>query len=969
MRNPAKWSLPAKFGLLSLLIAGVGILGISYITYQDVAGLLRMHSAQRLGNDLQRLSMGLQQTVDKLRLDVQQIADSDIIFHYNRALSAGGYDSQTNMTDALWKQRIQRNFITLLQQRPEYIQVRYISAQNKGKEIVRVERSEGRLQITPENKLQQKGQYDYVRKTLKLAMNQQYLSAVNLNREFGRIVFPPQPVLRAAAPVYFHNQVFGVIVVNIDFTQIITPFYHPPDNIQYYIADKKGDYLYHPDITRRYTLALGGRAGVGEDFPQLALPQYADSNKGYSTIDLPQKNASMIIHFLRYDPQNSEHLLLIMAVASHKLLNQQVRNFRQRLITGVVIVVILVSFIISMMTYHLLQPIEALTHAADLISHGQSNVTLPRTHRDDALGKLAQSFRTMLNHLQRSQDELRQLNTELEKKVETRTAELKDALLAANRSAQVKSEFLASMSHEIRTPMNGILGMLNLLLDTRLNEEQLHYVNIAQGSAQSLLTIINDILDFSKIEAGKLELEMMDFNLYNLLSDFVETMALQAQKKNLELILDIDPLNYPQINSDPGRIRQILTNLTGNAIKFTEQGEVIIHARMSPLRDNLYLLHIRVQDSGIGIPPEQQQKLFQSFSQGDASTTRKYGGTGLGLAISKQLCELMNGGISVQSEAGKGSVFECTIQVRATEDNAHNHYYMNLSRKYILIVDHNRFARKALARILSAWGATIIEADNAPQALTQCQQRLQTGHRIFELAFINLRLAQINGIELSKQIYSCAEYQAMQILLMTHINETSTLPEYPSFVTPVHKPLTPVNLLPILTVCLEDNNSSISVLQAQQKEATVEADKTKSLKKKCPPDTRILLVEDNRVNQFVALGILKKFRLRADIASDGVEALQQLQASRDNIPYSLILMDCQMPEMDGFEASRQIRGGAAGDEYRDIPIIAMTANAMQGDREKCISAGMSDYISKPVNPDKLHELLCQWLLPENKSAL
>jgi len=395
---------------------------------------------------------------------------------------------------------------------------------------------------------------------------------------------------------------------------------------------------------------------------------------------------------------------------------------------------------------------------------------------------------------------------------------LKRAKDAAEDSARSKSEFLAAMSHEIRTPMNGVLGMLELLERSSLDGSQKHQLHIATSSATSLLGLINDILDFSKIEAGKMDLENLEFNLHAELQEFTDAMAFKAQEKSLELILNTTKIHYPNIITDPGRLRQILTNLVSNALKFTPSGLVIIDASLDPLNDHYGRLRIDVIDSGIGIPAEQIDKLFEAFTQADGSTTRKYGGTGLGLSIVKQLCELMGGSVHATSIPGNGSTFSIDLTLKL------------------------------------------------------------------------------------------------------------------------------------------GNNTSIPSLHSFMTHARIDEEVV------WPSQTRILLVEDNPTNQIVAQGLLQTIGLTCDTAANGLEAIESIKNATQTLPYSLILMDCQMPVMDGYDSTRAVRAGQAGSSNTKIPIIAMTANAMSGDREKCILAGMDDYLTKPIDIATLKETLIKWLL-------
>ncbi len=534
----------------------------------------------------------------------------------------------------------------------------------------------------------------------------------------------------------------------------------------------------------------------------------------------------------------------------------------------------------------------------------------------------------------------------------TELEELNDKNMQLNTA---KSEFLACMSHEIRTPMNGIMGMLGLLMRSNLPQDQYHYADVANDCAKSLLMIINDILDFTKIESGKLELEEIEFDLRNELGSFVESTANRAQDKGLELILDTTQIDVNKVVGDPGRLRQILVNLVGNAIKFTEQGDIVIRGEINVTSPSELQFNCSVIDSGIGIDQHQTGKLFKPFTQADASTTRQFGGTGLGLSIAKQLSELMGGGISVSSEVGRGSRFDFNINFRSCQQPDDIFLGQDIACLNILVVDDNLKNLQVLCEQFKHWGAKVSEAINADQAFEYLDRECTAKHKGFDLILIDMDMPNEGSSELAKKIQQDSRFdQSKRVLMVSMAQQISNnyLSEL-SLSSFIRKPATTANLVKVL--------SGLGESGVSQTDANAEPAISQEIHPKFSPETRILLVEDNAINQMVALNILDDLSLNADVAGNGVEAIASLKNAPRTAPYQMVLMDCQMPEMDGYEATRQIRLGAAGIVNQNIPILAMTANAMKGDKEKCLAAGMNDYMAKPIDNKLLSVKLEQWL--------
>ncbi|MDH5479258.1 MAG: response regulator [Nitrosomonas sp.] len=631
--------------------------------------------------------------------------------------------------------------------------------------------------------------------------------------------------------------------------------------------------------------------------------------------------------------------------------------------TAWLMIVILVTSLLALLASNLmlqrlntavLIPLSKLSQLIQKVSEKNDYTIRAESSHITEIDTLATGFNLMLEQIGERDKNLATQRDQLEIEVAARTTELLAAKDAAEKASHAKSEFLATMSHEIRTPLNGVLGMNELLLNSELNAQQKIWTESVQTSGQHLLSVINDILDFSKIESGHMQLESVDFDLVDLIEDAMAMFAQQAKHKELEMATQFTPPNKPfHLRGDPFRLRQIVINLVSNAIKFTQQGEVIIRTTLQSETDKKANIHLLIEDTGIGIAPEAYKTIFEHFAQADAKTTRKFGGTGLGLTISKHLIELMGGKIRVESTLGKGTKFYIDLQlVKAKRPFVSEPTPDVFDGIRVLVVDDNQTNREIVLHQLENWNMSVFCAPNGEEALYLMNQSVEE-NKPFQIVILDMHMPGMDGLELARTIQSNPKLTNTRLMMLTStfVNTEQHIIQESGMIRFVNKPIRQKDLLKVISDLLSISTSS-DTPKIKAKITTPKMTGT------------VLVAEDNIVNQQVARAMLAKLGLQMVLANNGQEAISLVKTNNN---FELILMDCQMPIIDGYEATIAIRQLATKQGGKYLPIVALTANAMSDDRQKCLDVGMDDFLSKPFTLAQLEAMLKRWINHPNKN--
>ena len=969
----------------------------------------------------------LKRELEDARLKVRFLYSTPPIQGIVRASGHNDIDPYDGTKLSQWKLRLETIFKAFLENNPSITQARYIGLADNGLELVRVDRRMGSINAVEAGALQHKGSSDYVQAISQLPPNQSFLSEINLNREHGKIVIPYEPTFRVGMPVYDDQKnIFGMVVLNFDAKNIIRELLDGlPHPMQLILLNTKDGFIVHPDSNLAFQQELGIKTDW-QDFYQ-SLP---GSVQGLEALQVAESGIKYYSKNTFIPVTNVEGgrfmrlvLLLPMAAVEDKLFKQSTQLL---MLAGGVLILVVVFLLIYQANLSKASRLSEAQAQFEAIIEGSSDAIISmdpsgqviswNTAAQDILGfssrqaigqpfekllvmedkqedvaealkqvsmgKHQEPLRLLLSKRNQTQlhvsmalspimisahqvmgvaaiirdvssqvaaeEEIKYINASLEKQVQERTHQLEEARNEALSASRTKSNFIANVSHEIRTPLNGIIGMHSMLHKAVTEEQRNHYLSMAETSAKALASLINDVLDLSKIEAGKLEFEHNDYDLILLMSEIVASMSLRAQEKGIELILETLDVDVPGLVGDASRIRQIMTNLLGNAIKFTPSGHITTTVATKSKQDNEVELIIRVQDTGVGIATDKLNTIFEAFSQEDNSVTRQFGGTGLGLSITQQLCRLMGGDIKADSTKGIGSTFTCTLRQNKMHVQPDYFAAIDLAGKRFQVLDPCKPLAYNISDQLEAWHAD--QAGAATSTLNQSSLR--------ELDQQQIDLIIVDETLLEQKQFP-ATHPAVAIMILH--SDSTTKKEDHRTVFHVTKPITPFKLATLLVQAgmIPESDFSPQLMQLpnhipNRHEAS---DKPLNL-----TGQRILVVDDNEINQQVAIGLIEDYGAQFDIVSNGLEALNALRAQH----YDLVLMDCQMPVMDGYSATEEIRSGTAGAHARSTPILAMTASAMAGDRDRCLLAGMDDYITKPLDPKELEPKLAYWLKQEGE---
>ncbi|MCF2861327.1 ATP-binding protein [Pseudoalteromonas sp. Cnat2-41] len=995
---------------------------ITTATVAIFEGSVKQNTLKQIRVDLEETAERLKEVVTKsvanYKADLRFLHSTPPIAGLPRAHFNSGVDTYDGTTYTQWKERLETIFIGFMENNLAVEQLRVIAINAEGNELVRVQRRGAAVEAVPDYSLQNKAGEGYFLPSSQLGLNQIYMSPLSLNREFGDISFPYKPMLRFAIPIYSEQgKRFAFLIMNVNANQLISQLVETTfDYSHLVITSSEGDVIYHPNEQYRFTRDLAPditwsslySRPIEYENTYFAEQRFSEQQGVYiysEKVQTRPNNKYGFVNFNVLTPEthingiiNEKRLLTYSFLTVVVLLSSVlIVTFHRSAIRSQLLAdarressAIVEGSIDAIVGIDLKGQITSINHAAEqllvvtsqagigkyyeqlsllqklpvekYITDLQTSETQIKDQCEVAIDERALYLAVSVSPVvSESQDligialiirdiskekaaelKVKRLNSELEAKVRQRTRALAQAKDEALKSSDIKSAFISNISHELRTPLNGVIGTLNILKREPLSEKARQFTDMMELSASNLRLLINDILDLSKIEAGKLDLNAKPFDPVSLLESLVGSCAVRAYDKGLEVFIDTQQLRCTQVVADPLRFTQIVNNLISNAIKFTEQGYIRVIASGDVVDGQSYRLQVSVEDSGMGINEQAQPQLFKAFSQADGNIAARYGGTGLGLSICKQLCQLMAGDISVSSQEGEGSTFSFYISL-PLESVAIAQKTAYFADKSCAVICTYEYARAHVQRLIEGEGGRVhTDIEQVSNGSLGCD-------------FIFIDGVSYSVEELSKLVTKWQQDCPQAQLVLLQQPGTGSPKSLSVDVVTISKPLTHSDLLRLIGA------KEVVPLISGHNDTNERADDISEELMQRISGCRVLIVDDNEINVEVACGVLNTLPVELEKTYNGKQAIDMLQSSaREGKAINCVLMDCQMPVLDGYQTSEQIRAGVAGSEFTDIPIIAMTANAMMGEREKCLTAGMSDYISKPINPDEALEKVLHW---------
>jgi PAS domain S-box-containing protein len=981
----------------------------------------------------EQIESQIQERLTEYRNDLRFLHATPPVSGLPRSLNYGGIDPMDQTSYSQWKQRLETIFVAFLQNNIEYQQLRIIETTEQGMELVRADRIGGEIKVIEEMNLQSKSDRDYFVSSAQLSDREIYMSSISLNREFGKIEFPYRPMLRLSLPIFdeFGHR-FGFLIVNIHAELLLNSLESmviPPNQLM--LTDSEGYFLITPYKKHKFSRDLAPTKNwnknfqtlnqLSNDFSKIRVNDeqqdsyFALKQKIVVSGELEQGNLLAIllspqshIDLLEIQSRTSVYtflaavtaiLLFVLSVFNRSMRrNQQLSEAKaqsaaivggsQDAIIGITKEAVVTSWnraaellfnyseeyakgktVTELALFEDVQLLDIIESLSQSNTQQNADVTITKNQKSvylslsfsgitdfasDVNGVAIIARDVTKEHI--AEMKIKQANAELEEKVASRTKELEI-------SSHFKSTFISNISHEMRTPLNGIIGTLKLVKNESLTDNQKRYLEMTEVSVNNLSALINDVLDLSKIEAGKLDVDFKAFNPIKLIQNLSCNMAIKAQEKGLEFIVDVADLHCESIISDGHRFSQILSNLISNAIKFTENGYVKVLASSQFCDDGQLILYCSVSDSGIGISDNNKSKLFTAFAQEYTAVASKYGGTGLGLAICRQLVGLLNGDIDFTSVKDEGSTFSFSITVPQVDCNQ-VFLEPSLKDKSCLIVVPHVESYENIQRMFESCAGEILEPKLYAEWLLHennlCPDVMP------DFIIIDQQDPKIMNLDQKWSQWGDDATPTPKVFVLKKSSDTG-LPLKNIIAVRLNKPLLLSDLLQKIFVTTEDTRNKNKTLNQMETEDNLKIKAENILK---ITGARILVVDDNKINLEVANGMLSSLPIEIEQAMNGQEALDILQKSvEQNCVFHCILMDCQMPILNGYDTSRQIRQGILGEQYNSIPIIAMTANAMLGEREKCLDAGMNDYTTKPIIIGLLVSKVIEWILTVYQAPL